>query len=340
MGADWSHPVLADNYSDVLLVYLNGKDIDALTLQKTAPSNLPDGAIAYDRSTDLFKEWDGVGLVFVTKVLSIAGGGTGAASAGAARTSLGLGSMSTQDSSAVSITGGSISGITLNASAITAGVIALARGGTGASLSLGASGTFLQSNGAAIVFGSDGSILANLNASNLASGTVPNARINGALLTNLNASNIASGTVPLARLPSGLGGIASVAQVTTSAQVFVSGSYTSIGLSITVTPLSSSNRVILMATLNGFLSPGNTQMGCGLFRNGSLLFDFARVGDADSAAGANAYDGANLNYVDSPATTSATVYEIKVYFYSGSFGGIFQNGSHGNSYLIATEITV
>lgn len=51
-------------------------------------------------------------------------GGTGASSAGDARTNLGLGSISTQNSSSVTITGGSISGIT---------DLAIADGGTGAS---------------------------------------------------------------------------------------------------------------------------------------------------------------------------------------------------------------
>lgn len=54
----------------------------------------------------------------------------------------------------------------------------------------------------------NGSALTNLNASNLDSGTLPNARFpatlpaaNGANLTGLNASNVTSGTLPDARLP-------------------------------------------------------------------------------------------------------------------------------------------
>lgn len=61
-----------------------------------------------------------------------------------------------------------------------------------------------------VVSASDASGLANLNASNLASGTIPNARfpailpaVSGANLTNLNASNLATGTAPPARLGSG-----------------------------------------------------------------------------------------------------------------------------------------
>jgi hypothetical protein len=59
-------------------------------------------------------------------------------------------------------------------------------------------------------FSGSGASLTTLNASNLASGTVPDARFpatlpsaSGANLTSLNASNLASGTVPTARLASG-----------------------------------------------------------------------------------------------------------------------------------------
>jgi hypothetical protein len=58
--------------------------------------------------------------------------------------------------------------------------------------------------------GGNGSNLTNLNASNLASGTVPDARfpatlpaVSGVNLTNLNASNLASGSVATARLGTG-----------------------------------------------------------------------------------------------------------------------------------------
>lgn len=175
-GADWSLPTTSTGY---LLVPgdLNDKDVDAITLQKTAPSNLPDGAIAWDRGALKFKEWSSGGSAFVDMVLSIAGGGTGAASASAARTSLGLGTMAVQNANAVAITGGSISGVTMDASVLTSGQVALARGGTGASLAIGANGSFLQSNGAAVLFGTDGSQLINLNGSQITAGTVSRSRL-------------------------------------------------------------------------------------------------------------------------------------------------------------------
>lgn len=56
--------------------------------------------------------------------LAITNGGTGAITAGAARTNLGLGTIATQDASSVTITGGSVTGIT---------DLTVADGGTGAS---------------------------------------------------------------------------------------------------------------------------------------------------------------------------------------------------------------
>jgi len=71
------------------------------------------------------------------------------------------------------------------------------------------------------IVANNGSNLTNLNADNLASGTVPDARFpatlpaaNGSALTNLNASNLASGTVDNARLDADLaaiGGLTSAA---------------------------------------------------------------------------------------------------------------------------------
>lgn len=60
----------------------------------------------------------------LVNAVPIANGGTGASIASTARANLGLGTISTQNSNAVSITGGSISGIT---------DLAIADGGTGAS---------------------------------------------------------------------------------------------------------------------------------------------------------------------------------------------------------------
>ena len=77
------------------------------------------------------------------------------------------------------------------------------------------SGATITNNGTASGFSAD---LTNLNATNLTSGTVPDARFpatlpiaNGSALTNLNATNLGSGTIPDARFPAALPAISGAA---------------------------------------------------------------------------------------------------------------------------------
>jgi len=173
--ANWSNPVLSSAYSD-FLTDLKARDTDAITWNPG--TNIPTDSKRWSVADNRFQNWNGSG--WVDLVLGIAGGGTGAITSAGARANLGIGSMGTQENNNVTITGGSITGVNIAASAITSGTLALARGGTGASLALGADGHFLQSNGSAVVFG-----------------------VNGAQLTALNASNIASGSLAVARMPTG-----------------------------------------------------------------------------------------------------------------------------------------
>jgi len=106
--ADWNNPTVTSLYTDVLTI-LKARDVDAITLAES-PTNPPTGAIRWNRTLDKFQEWSGV--AWVDQVLSIAGGGTGAATDSGARTALGLGTMAVQNASAVAITGGTLSGIT------------------------------------------------------------------------------------------------------------------------------------------------------------------------------------------------------------------------------------
>lgn len=111
MPADWAVPVLTTDYV-VTLSALKDRDIDALTLLNTAgSSNLPTGAVKLVRTPNIkFQDWDGA--AFVDRILSIAGGGTGATTATGARTALGLGDMALQNANAIAITGGTITGLT------------------------------------------------------------------------------------------------------------------------------------------------------------------------------------------------------------------------------------
>lgn len=135
--ADWSLPSLLTLYT-LVLDYLKARDEDAGTLCVSTPSNPPVGMFRYVRASDKLQEWNG--SAWVDKVLSIAGGGTGGATAITARTSLGLGDMAIQTSSAVAITGGSLAGngsglTSLTATNLATGTVPTARLGSGAASS-------------------------------------------------------------------------------------------------------------------------------------------------------------------------------------------------------------
>jgi hypothetical protein len=135
--SDYNTPTLSTAYA-TFLSNLKDRDVDAITLCLSTPSNPPVGTIKWNRASSKFQEWDGA--AFQDLILSLAGGGTAAISAAAARTSLGLGDMATQTSSAVNITGGTLAGTgtgltTLNASNLASGTVPTARLGSGAASS-------------------------------------------------------------------------------------------------------------------------------------------------------------------------------------------------------------
>ena len=113
--ADWSKPNTAgsDAYTSTL-TYLDARLNDAATAFVSTPTNPIDGMIRWNRSTSKFEEYDTGTVAWVAIPLSLAGGGTGAVSASAARTALGLGSLAVQDSSAVTITAGTITASVLS----------------------------------------------------------------------------------------------------------------------------------------------------------------------------------------------------------------------------------
>jgi hypothetical protein len=176
-SADWNKPALGDTYAN-FLAYLIARDFDAISLCYGGfPTNPQTGMLAYIRASDKFQEYNG--SAWVDKVLSLAGGGTGGASAVGARASLGLGTMAIQNATGVTITGGSITGL---GTFTTSGAITIGAGITAGS-------------GAVGIVDSTGKIPA-LSSTYLAS-------LSGANLTNLNGTNISSGTVAPARLGSG-----------------------------------------------------------------------------------------------------------------------------------------
>lgn len=98
--------------------------------------------------------------------------------------------------------------------------------------------------------------------------------------------------------------------------------YTAItGLSATITPTSTSSRILIMTTINYDSTRSNSGGGFAIFRNGSRLDSFIGVSNGiqyrvfgDFGANANAdQSGMSRSFqaVDSPNTTSTLTYDIR-----------------------------
>lgn len=107
--ANWNNPLITTQY-DVFVSEAKDRDVDAATMFLNAPTNQPVGAIRLIRTPTKLQEWDG--SAWGDKAIAVDGGGTGATTAANARTNLGIGTMGTQNSNAISVTGGTISGLT------------------------------------------------------------------------------------------------------------------------------------------------------------------------------------------------------------------------------------
>ena len=105
--ANWNNPENTTSYLDVL-DELKSRDVDALTLLRSTGSNIPTGAIRFVRQSNNkvdIQEWSG--SAWITKIVSIASGGFDSGGAS-------LGTMASQNSDNVTITGGSVASSTLS----------------------------------------------------------------------------------------------------------------------------------------------------------------------------------------------------------------------------------
>ena len=163
-------------------------------------------------------------------------------------------------------------------------------------------------------------------------------------------------TIPRGTLPTG-----SVLQVvqTYKTDVFSTTSNTAFvditGLSVSVTPISASSKILVMATLTDCST--TSASGDGMFQ---VLRGSTAIGNGDNsggtapimaytttylAANSNLTDAVVFNYLDSPATTSSTTYKVQCRLWSNSGSGldgtlyVGRRGGNG-SFIAPSSITL
>ena len=161
----------------------------------------------------------------------------------------------------------------------------------------------------------------------------------GAAITALNASNLATGTVPTARLGSG-----TVLQVVSSGTTTYAGSSTSTyvdtGLAVTITPASTSNKILIIGTqADCYSSSGNSNNSIHI----RLVRDTTEILDICDRA---LYSGSTLeqmqniafNYLDSPSLDVAITYKTQ-FHNQGAYANVaVQQQQQGRSTITVMEI--
>ena len=138
-------------------------------------------------------------------------------------------------------------------------------------------------------------------------------------VTALNASNITAGTLGKARMATG--SVLQVVQATYSTNVTTGGTtFIDTGLTATITPTSSSNKILVIVCQNGFnVADAATALSIKLLRGATLITYVGGVynsyiNDVNSIN----LPGAYTCFLDSPATTSATTYKTQFARLGGS----------------------
>lgn len=118
-----------------------------------------------------------------------------------------------------------------------------------------------------------------------------------------------------------------------------STSYVDTGLTATITPISSTSKILVFVSQNGLQKSGvDIRVQLQLVRNGSNILSFeSEILFTNASSSQNAVSSAN--YLDSPATTSAVTYKTQIRVGYGT-GSVYWNTVGTGSIAAASTITL
>ena len=149
--------------------------------------------------------------------------------------------------------------------------------------------------------------------------------------------NVAAG-VPAWATPAGGGKVLQVIYGSTSSTVTsTSATFADTNLSASITPSSATSKVLVLVAQNGGAKfSADTSLSAKLVRGATDLVTFATSAGNTDNSNSNYFGTCSVNYLDSPATTSATTYKTQ---YANNGGGSVRfQASNASSQIILMEI--
>lgn len=153
----------------------------------------------------------------------------------------------------------------------------------------------------------------------------------GTLITTGSSGQV----IPKAALPTG-----SVLQVVnvayTTAASRSSNVYADTGLSASITPTSSSSKILVLVSHNGCRKDSNnTNLQVILLRGSTQISGIDGAGGFTNSTATNDFGGISICYLDSPATTSSTTYKTQ-FRSEGNNATVYVNNANGSGSTAST----
>jgi hypothetical protein len=145
-----------------------------------------------------------------------------------------------------------------------------------------------------------------LTSADIADSIITSAKITDATIVNSDIST----TAAIATTKLGAGAIRQVSQqvYSTFAQTN-SQTYTDSGLTLAITPTSSSSKILVIVSMQFSTNTASSQnISCDLLRSGSSIRTFEQVLGQAAVTGTQI----SFTYLDSPSTTSSTTYKVQI----------------------------
>jgi len=145
--------------------------------------------------------------------------------------------------------------------------------------------------------------------------------VSGTVLTTGSSGQ----SIPKAALPTG--SVLQVVNATYNTQSSTSStSYVDTGLSASITPTSSSSKILVIANIPDVYNGGATAANLfylNIVRGSTSIIDFIKHGNYISSLTGSVQFGGSTCYLDSPATTSSTTYKVQTKVSAGTFTWCF-----------------